>query len=143
LSIIMMDVDHFKSINDTHGHAAGDATLRALAEIIETTRRREDIACRYGGEEFAIICRGIHSWQACVLAERLRTKIALQIIPTSDRALRITCSFGVAGGTGSDQIIAKADHALYRAKHGGRNCVVEFTQDPADSVDNQNAFGSA
>ncbi len=135
LSLIMVDVDHFKEINDTHGHAVGDAVLRGLAELIDANRRLEDVACRYGGEEFVIICRGVRSWQARVLAERLRSRIALQLFTTPKGALRITCSFGVAGGCGSESMLSAADGALYRAKSGGRNCVVENVEEEVSNID--------
>jgi diguanylate cyclase (GGDEF)-like protein len=129
LSVVMLDLDHFKGINDQHGHLAGDQALVALAQCIRDQIRNEDIFGRYGGEEFMVVCRGIRQAQAGILAERLRSSIAALALEHEGKEVRLTASFGVAGlpevpaRTVSD-LIAAADRALYAAKDAGRNCVV-------------------
>lgn len=129
LSLILLDLDFFKSVNDTHGHLAGDKVLKHTAELIHRTIRSEDVFSRYGGEEFAILSRGIDLAGAEKFAERLR--VVIQNTPvTLDNGtqLSITSSIGVASIPNisiaqQDQLIAFADEALYAAKHGGRNRV--------------------
>lgn len=128
LSLVMFDVDHFKRVNDTYGHPAGDAVLVRLASITQTLLRTEDIAARYGGEEFAIICRGISLVNAGVVGERLRTAIEQTTFDCRGQALLATISVGVAALpnphiTGPAELIAEADAALYEAKRTGRNRV--------------------
>lgn len=128
LSLALFDLDHFKSINDNYGHPAGDAALQGAADIISQSARGSDIACRYGGEEFAVIMPETTPEQALTLCNRIRDAIAArdwQAHP--DR--KITVSIGVAGSDGScglpaDQWVAHADAALYKAKENGRNRVV-------------------
>jgi len=128
LSLAMLDLDHFKSINDNYGHPAGDAALQGAAEVISSTARSGDIPCRYGGEEFAIILPETTPEQARVLCERIRESIAAQSWPAHpDR--KITVSIGVYGsegasGVAAEQWVALADGALYQAKQAGRNRVV-------------------
>ena len=128
------DVDRFKRINDTHGHAAGDAVLEAIAARIRTCLRTFESAYRIGGEEFAILLSGVEAGEAAEVAERLRQ--ALRSEPVND--LRVTMSFGVAtlspaGGFDEEELFARADAALYRAKSSGRDrvCVDGF---PAEAV---------
>ncbi|HEX5707999.1 MAG TPA: diguanylate cyclase [Pyrinomonadaceae bacterium] len=124
LSLIMLDVDHFKGVNDTHGHAAGDLALRMLADAIRQELRGEDTAARYGGEEFSVILPQASYEGAMAVAERLRTRIEFMEVPG---VRQITASFGVATfpthGDSRDLIVTAADRALYRAKNDGRNCV--------------------
>ena len=127
-SAIMLDVDNFKTINDTHGHAAGDDVLRALAGIIvRAAVRASDVAGRLGGEEFAIFLPETALDDAAALAERLRIAVKASSVPTADGAIRFTACFGVAerapAGESLDQLLARADAALYQAKHDGRDCV--------------------
>jgi two-component system cell cycle response regulator len=128
LSLIMFDVDHFKIINDTNGHMAGDHVLIRLADIAMKTIRTEDVLARYGGEEFAIICRGVPTDKAAVLAERVRKLVQDAQISYEELAIPVTVSLGVASvptpgiATSTDLILA-ADAALYDAKRGGRNRV--------------------
>lgn len=133
LSLVMIDVDHFKKINDSLGHATGDTVLRCLAETIDACRRIEDVACRYGGEEFVVICPGVESRHACVLAERIRKMVASRSFSLPMAELQLTCSCGVAGGIGKNDILQAADQALYRAKHAGRNCVVESVEEEVET----------
>jgi diguanylate cyclase (GGDEF)-like protein len=129
LSLIMLDVDHFKSVNDTFGHPAGDAVLISLAKLALDTLRKEDVFARYGGEEFAVICRGVDVKSATIVAERLRELVEARRFAHEGREVRVTVSVGVAGypETPVDTpaaLIAAADDALYEAKLGGRNRVV-------------------
>jgi diguanylate cyclase (GGDEF)-like protein len=129
LSLIMLDVDHFKNINDTFGHPAGDAVLVRVATTVSEAVRKEDVFARYGGEEFAVLCRHIDVSQAAVLAERLRDRLAAGVTEHEGRRISVTVSLGVAGfpdvpvGTPQD-LISAADAALYQAKASGRNRVV-------------------
>jgi diguanylate cyclase (GGDEF)-like protein len=132
LSLLMLDVDHFKKVNDTYGHLAGDSVLATLAQLVTKTIRAEDVFARYGGEEFAVICRGVGRDQACVLAERLRQVVDANPFDVGDGAsLRVSISVGVAGmpefaAESSLQLVAAADEALYGAKRGGRNRITRY-----------------
>ena len=129
LSLVLLDIDYFKLINDTHGHAAGDAVLREVAARFRTTLRHEDILARYGGEEFAVGLRGITIENARVVAERLRTAAAAPI-QFGDRTIRCTASAGCASmqhdgrETTLPSLVSVADKRLYAAKHSGRDSVV-------------------
>ena len=127
LSVVMLDVDHFKKLNDTYGHAAGDAALVALAETCRTTLRETDIMGRLGGEEFGIILPGDGLAEAAEAAERLRRAISLLAIPVESGTIAITASLGLAllaaDETSMDGALRRADHALYQAKQSGRNRV--------------------
>jgi len=128
LSLLMLDVDHFKRFNDTHGHAAGDQALTAVAQLIATRMRPTDMCARYGGEEFVIILPYTPLAGGIVAAERIRTTIAdSPVDPSDEDALPpVTISVGVAGlepGDDAKSLITRADQALYRAKAGGRNRV--------------------
>jgi len=128
LSLLMFDVDHFKVVNDTHGHLAGDYVLATLAQIASTTLRTEDLFARYGGEEFAILCRGVATDNASVLGQRMRILIATSVFAHHGAKIPVTVSVGIASlgpkvGDGT-QLIAAADAALYEAKRAGRNRVV-------------------
>ena len=128
LSVMILDIDHFKQINDTHGHLAGDQVLRDVADLIRHTVRGSDILCRLGGEEFLVVLPGADMDGGIDLAQRLRA--ALEARPTrfDGRTISCTVSIGVAAyahdGRGVDALIASADAALYEAKLGGRNLVV-------------------
>jgi len=128
LSLLMFDVDHFKKVNDTYGHLAGDAVLATLSQIASTTLRTEDLFARYGGEEFAILCRGVSAGDASVLGRRLLGLIASSTFQYHSARIPVTVSIGVAslgpGMTDGTQLIATADAALYEAKRTGRNRVV-------------------
>ena len=128
LSIVMFDVDHFKRVNDTWGHLAGDAVLVKLADITQQTVRTEDVLARYGGEEFGIICRGIPLLNAGILGERIRTAVERNVFDFEGTRLPVTVSVGVAAlpetpAEKPQDLIAEADAALYDAKQAGRNRV--------------------
>ena len=132
VSLLLLDIDHFKKVNDTHGHLAGDAVLVNLAQVLGRAVRNEDVVARFGGEEFAIILRAIPLEPALHLAERLRRLVEQSATPFGGRELRATVSIGVAGypTTQVDRIeplIEAADKALYRAKDAGRNRVSRLT----------------
>ncbi len=126
-SIAMVDLDHFKRVNDEHGHAAGDAVLVVTVKCLQALVRQYDRIYRYGGEEFLVCMPGITLEQARNAAERMRVAIADQGVPYgTDQSLRVTASFGVASITQSRSVedcIACADKAMYAAKAAGRNCV--------------------
>jgi len=130
LSVGMFDIDHFKNINDAHGHQAGDEALIAFTRRIQSGLREYDCVGRYGGEEFLVIAPGTIGKDDESLYERLRAKIAEAEITTNAGAISLTVSVGVAPGTGLssvDALLATADAALYQAKAGGRNRVVYAT----------------
>jgi diguanylate cyclase (GGDEF)-like protein len=125
LSVVLADLDGFKDVNDEHGHAVGDAVLRAFAEVLRDTLRESDLAGRWGGEEFLLLLPGADEEGAVQLAERVRLGIAARCIQGVPD-LRVTASFGVAeyaGETNTEQLVAAADDALYRAKRGGKDRV--------------------
>ena len=128
-SIMMIDIDNFKEVNDHYGHQEGDKVLSLLSAIIEAETRDSDICCRYGGEEFTVILPSTYLQEAGVLAERLRAK--LEQSRPNDR--RVTVSIGVASCSGSvrtsQSLVEKADAALYRAKKKGKNRVVVSAED--------------
>jgi diguanylate cyclase (GGDEF)-like protein len=126
-ALLMLDLDHFKSINDRHGHMVGDQALRALAAVLRRTLRVHDVAGRYGGQEFGILLPGSGEAGAGVLAERLRRRIEAAVLEPR-RGVRATVSIGYAALAPSDAShvawVDRADRALYRAKAEGRNrCV--------------------
>lgn len=129
LCMILIDIDHFKKVNDTWGHLSGDIILREVSAILVECARASDMPCRYGGEELAVILPEENLAGALKLAERIRSTIERkQFISDKGKPLHITASFGVSSfGKGMEQVedlIAAADEALYAAKHGGRNRVV-------------------
>ncbi len=130
LSCLMMDLDHFKSINDRFGHACGDKVLKYVSELLRQSSRPTDIIGRYGGEEFCIILPETDLDQAALIAERLRKDVHVQSVENVTPAARITTSIGVAALTAdianADDLIHRADIALYLAKDAGRNRVVRW-----------------
>ena len=129
LSLVMFDIDHFKKVNDTHGHLAGDHALVGLSAVIAQTIRKEDVFARYGGEEFAVICRGVDLAGAQQFGERIRVRVEALRMDFNGNPLNITVSVGVAvvndsGMRSMLDLIGLADDALYQAKRGGRNRVV-------------------
>ncbi|MFO0666559.1 MAG: GGDEF domain-containing protein [Polyangiaceae bacterium] len=130
LSLLMVDIDYFKRLNDTYGHLAGDVVLRAVAATIARLIRAEDVLARYGGEEFVIVARGTGLAQATRFAERVRESVEKLAVELHNETLRVTVSLGVAEITelvpdaSADEFIQKADGRLYAAKHAGRNRVV-------------------
>lgn len=128
-SLVLLDIDHFKRVNDTYGHPAGDVVLKELAALSLRSLRAEDVFARFGGEEFAVILRGIHLQGALKLAERLRVALECTRVVAGDKEIHVTLSAGCAsvscGTTGTpEEIIAVADRRLYAAKATGRNRVV-------------------
>jgi diguanylate cyclase (GGDEF)-like protein len=123
----MFDVDHFKHVNDNHGHLAGDQVLATMAQIVRGALRAEDLFARYGGEEFAVLCRDTALPKAMLLGERLRAKVEAHAFEHNGRRVAVTVSVGVASWTpkadSPARLIADADAALYKAKRGGRNRV--------------------
>jgi diguanylate cyclase (GGDEF)-like protein len=129
LSLVMLDIDHFKRVNDTHGHQAGDAVLIAVAQKISRSLRSEDIFARYGGEEFAIILRAIDLDGAARVGDRLRRAVDGLEIEHEGKLLRVTISVGCASlaccsDPTAEALLGVADKRLYGAKRGGRNRVV-------------------
>ena len=129
VSLIMMDIDHFKKVNDTYGHLTGDQVLKSLGKLLLTQVRRVDIACRYGGEEFIIILPEVSIESALDRAEIIRSDYEKLYVEYKGHKLHGTLSLGVAcfpdHGRSSDQLIQAADIALYKAKTGGRNRVIK------------------
>jgi len=128
LSCIMLDIDHFKAINDTHGHVAGDLIIKDVATILKNHVRKSDLAVRYGGEEFLLILFENDKNGALRVAERVRADVESHVFTWKEQPLRVTISSGVAvfpddGVTMPDELIARADSALYSAKTSGRNMV--------------------
>ena len=132
LSLVILDIDHFKHLNDTYGHVVGDSVLAGLAEQLETVTRSEDLVARFGGEEFVIAARGIPCELALKIADRIRRVIEdVSLVPSSPE-VKITISAGVAGlpnreFTNPKELIDAADKALYQAKREGRNRVHLFS----------------
>lgn len=128
LSLIMLDIDHFKSLNDSHGHVAGDVILRELAGAVRRSTRLMDTAFRYGGEEFAILLPETDLERGALVAERLRIAVQRLSVHREGVSLPITISLGVASdrchpGMGMEALVEAADRAMYQAKRDGRNCV--------------------
>lgn len=129
-SVLFMDLDFFKQVNDTHGHATGDAVLCGFADRAATELREYDLLARYGGEEFVVLLRDTSEADALTIAERIRSACASApfLSPQQNLPSRLTCSVGLAVPTDKDHcfedVLARADDALYRAKHAGRNCVL-------------------
>jgi two-component system, cell cycle response regulator len=129
LSLLMLDLDHFKKINDTMGHLAGDTVLSTIANVLIKAVRNEDVVARFGGEEFVIILRAIALDHAQLMAERMRKLVeGTPILLESGKQLKATISIGVASFPATpcntlEQLVEAADKALYRAKHAGRNRV--------------------
>ncbi len=125
LSLVMFDIDHFKQVNDTYGHLAGDAVLRQLCQLIRPKIRREDVLCRYGGEEFAILLPEIDGENARLTAEKIRKLVEKTPFRFEETRIPVTISLGV-GSLSADvkdplELVKKADDLLYRAKTEGRN----------------------
>jgi diguanylate cyclase (GGDEF)-like protein len=124
--VAALDVDHFKRINDTHGHAVGDAVLQQLAQLLRHRLRSADLLARTGGEEFLAVLVGSTPQQAAEICERLRLAVAEHDWAAITPGLAVRISVGIAGGTpplAADTLLNRADHALYAAKRGGRNRV--------------------
>lgn len=129
LTVMMIDVDHFKRINDGYGHPAGDAVLSAVAHRLHNALRQSDVVGRFGGEEFMAVLTGTAPDGACILAERCRQMLADTPVQLNNgTTIQVTASFGIGGTAAGDtataeELLKRADHALYAAKQGGRNRV--------------------
>lgn len=134
LSLLMIDIDFFKKINDTYGHLAGDHVLIKLSKILQAMTRHEDIVARYGGEEFAVILRNTNEDGATLLAERIRTSVEGNILKFEEDEIKITISIGIASLSEKNDFesythfIAAADKCLYFSKEHGRNRTTNLSQ---------------
>ncbi|MFC1668161.1 diguanylate cyclase [Chlamydiota bacterium] len=128
ISIMMLDIDFFKKVNDTYGHLAGDYVLREITKIISKKLREEDLFGRYGGEEFLILLPDTSVKKAQTVAEKIRQIIEQKVLRYNDMTIQVTVSIGVAAFSKELQttelLLARADHNLYTAKASGRNCVL-------------------
>ena len=132
LALLMIDVDHFKRINDNHGHPAGDEVLRQISRLLEKRLRGGDLLGRYGGEEFCVVAPDTNGEGALKLAESLRATLASEVLVTEYGKMSVTVSIGIAlstteAGRDMKDLLAEADVALYSAKKGGRNRVICFS----------------
>lgn len=128
LSLVIFDIDHFKTVNDTHGHPAGDQVLKSISDRVGGTTRSEDIFARYGGEEFALICRDVDALRAARAAYRIMDTVSSKGFDVDGKTLQVTVSLGVADlgmlvEPTAEALIEAADAALYVAKRNGRNRV--------------------
>nr|MBP7685127.1 sensor domain-containing diguanylate cyclase [Deltaproteobacteria bacterium] len=128
LSLIVTDIDHFKSVNDTYGHATGDVVIRELGQILMRVKRETDLVARFGGEEFCVLCEETDTDGAILLAERVREELGETVFQTENGKLQVRASLGVATfpthAKSPEGLFDITDKALYAAKHGGRNMVV-------------------
>jgi diguanylate cyclase (GGDEF)-like protein len=136
LSVLMIDVDHFKLVNDSFGHEAGDLVLKMIATVLESRTRAEDVVCRFGGEEFMMVALGIGLTDGVKVAERLRRTIESSNVPWGDSHIQVTISIGISTwptcrASAAEELVSAADKALYTAKQTGRNQVVVMMPDKA------------
>lgn len=138
LTLLMTDIDHFKSVNDTHGHAVGDEVIKGVADVLARSHRDVDIAARYGGEEFAVLLEDTELEAAVQMAERVRSHVAELQFEGADGPFSVTLSLGVARFAPEEMSLAElidaADQALYGAKRGGRDQVVRYDDLDADAA---------
>jgi len=134
LSVLMVDIDHFKIVNDRYGHAVGDETIKAVTEACLQGKRKSDIVGRVGGEEFAVLLPETNITRARIVAERIRKRIAAQMLKAHTAQFKITASIGVAEAavsmSGAGSLMVAADEALYQAKAHGRNCCMSWSPPP-------------
>ena len=127
LSLLITDIDHFKLVNDTYGHATGDVVIKELGAILNRLKRETDVVARFGGEEFCLLCEETDTSGALQLAERVRQELERTVFETEVGKVQVTCSLGVATfpdhANSRERLFESADRALYKAKHGGRNRV--------------------
>jgi diguanylate cyclase (GGDEF)-like protein len=140
VSLLLIDIDHFKRVNDAHGHLAGDEALKMIAHVMEGALRKEDVLARYGGEEFVVLARETPLGGGKSLGERIRKAVERSRLTWQGHDLSLTVSIGVTVSVGVShfeagiterQIIEAADRALYQAKKAGRNCVVAEGEPPS------------
>jgi len=141
LAVIMIDIDHFKKFNDTYGHQTGDEVLKMVAGVIKTRARKSDICARYGGEEFAVILPETGEDGGIKLGEYIRKEIEESILKVDNKELRVTISLGVSAYSGEsaldlskEELIKRADKALYKSKESGRNRVTKFSDLKEESL---------
>jgi diguanylate cyclase (GGDEF)-like protein len=131
LSVLVCDIDHFKKVNDTHGHDVGDIVIRGFGEVLKRTKRDTDVVARFGGEEFVLVCEETDAEGAALLAERIRSELQASVFHSTQGTLSVTCSVGVAtfpaAGRDWDTLFKATDEALYASKRGGRNRVTVWS----------------
>lgn len=143
MSLLMLDVDHFKRINDTFGHAAGDQVLQGIGKLLRESCRVYDVAGRYGGEEFCIVLPETKPGNTSIVAERIRSRLASTALPCGETSITVTASIGVAGMDAPAEgeplspaaLLDRADRALYSAKNRGRNRVEVWDSDLLQGID--------
>jgi diguanylate cyclase (GGDEF)-like protein len=131
MAVLMMDIDHFKQVNDTWGHSAGDLVLKSVGQVLRDSCRVYDVAGRYGGEEFCVVLPETKLGNTPAVAERIRTRVASSAVPIGGAEVNVTASIGIAGVDAetadavltASALVERADRALYVAKHRGRNRV--------------------
>ena len=138
-SLVMVDIDHFKAINDSYGHEAGNLALKSLADILSSEVRTTDIVCRYGGEEFAMVFPETHLNLAVKVADRIRKQISSEPIVVGDDELKLTVSMGASvymkfSVLDFTEFVASVDKYLYEAKQSGRNCICHIDYSELRSV---------
>ena len=136
ISVLMLDIDHFKRINDSYGHPVGDEVLKSVGQVLRDSCRVYDVPGRYGGEEFCIVLPETLVGNTTAVAERIRTRLATTPLSVGDTSIVVTASIGIAGLDSSDGVLSamtlveRADRALYSAKHHGRNRVEMWSPGP-------------
>jgi diguanylate cyclase (GGDEF)-like protein len=138
VSLLMLDLDHFKRINDTYGHLGGDDVLKSVAALVHGCLRKEDLLARYGGEEFVVLLPGTSDEQAANVAERIREEVAARSFDANGHLVRVTVSIGIASEDGNtlpslEAMLGRADEALYQAKKEGRNRVIALPMELFES----------
>ena len=138
-SLVMVDIDYFKEVNDTYGHETGNLALKYLADVLRGEVRTTDIVCRYGGEEFAMIFPETHLNLAVKVADRIREQVASQPVQTEDGEIRLTVSMGASvymkfSILDINDFVASVDKYLYEAKQSGRNCICHIDYSDLRSV---------
>ena len=140
VSFVLMDIDKFKSINDTYGHPVGDAVLRRVSKVLAEQARKVDFVARYGGEEFAMVLEETDRDGAVLFCERVRQEVAAQLMSSEKGSFRVTISLGIAtypeDGNEKAILIERADQALYMAKNCGRNRTIHYARMPKDQKAN-------
>jgi two-component system cell cycle response regulator len=132
MALVILDLDNFKKINDTYGHPTGDKVLSCIGRILKQLVRRSDLACRYGGEEFAVVLPNVNKEGIYTAYERFRETVSKQLFEHESKQFHVTVSIGIAfsnDAESSDDLLAHADQALYRAKESGKNRVVDYKAD--------------
>jgi two-component system cell cycle response regulator len=137
MALVILDLDNFKKVNDTYGHPTGDKVLSCIGKILKKLVRRSDLACRYGGEEFAVVLPNVSKEGIYTAYERFREMVSKQSFEHESKQFHITVSIGIAfsdDAESSDDLLAHADQALYQAKESGRNRIVDYNADDKSGV---------